>query len=1015
MVVFFCFGCQQPESVKVETTGSISGKVVYFGAGAEDAQIYIAGTSYSAVSDSDGKFVLSGIPAGEDYSVIVSYLDEKSKIDQVSVLVNQETELGEIVIERNNEKSFLKDIYSAEEGIFFVAGGAVGEGNHLLEISGAGLICNIDVHSETEIFLFPYVEKGKTYSFKIVEYENTEIRREEKITVCAEGGAGELEVLNKDSINLQILQDANSSYLLKMDEFPETNFKNKKNTDFDGVYYQLNIRADKKIDLFEDYFFKSSDTEISLSKINSYNYLDLFQGYLYGSSYSGNILENRIKGRDFKVKSFIMIEGSNERISFKKEIASVSESNRDETVKVEIKPLDVEFLSFLNRKDWVGTKLKYLLEYAQKGVQFNDYYEGKVFENGSYLYDLPEELEVVLPDMPDSFEDLWTEMEVFFKFAKVKEWNLYGVHRTNGKIDVIDPIGRYDKFSLNSTIRDSIVTEYYLVPELSVKAEIPVDTLGGNPKKTVATCRLFEDIYYDGSIHVDENGNVIENSPSLINLEIPEITKAGYFIENLYTDKKCTVTLTLSDLLDDDLVLYPKWEKAITVSVVMENGEEMDFEIRNGELEYLRRLVSGQIPSFGLKDQLFFYKDSECEEPAEISDLTDGATVYVRKGSYEEIHVYYNMNDYSVYDMYTGVPFYENKKEMDRVERELTFAGYYYLGAYLDRDMENQLTENTILESGSSIYLNFKEPVRVMFFDNDFGLNLIGEGEYRYGINLDDTTYSDISIRMFMENLRNELGGKHPDSEEIFKGWYLDPEGNVPVPEDFVLSETTRFYMVWKPVYFEVYLITEFAEGSFVLNNGDKYSTSMKEMLFRYLDVLGGYGIEDWYLDPNYENPVSDGYCFEDEVKLYGKLIPPVTIKVAKVVGGSMSSWGEISVPNGSRYVEKDEYVWGIDYQLRILVQKELPYDYVVKGFFSDPLGFYALDSDFVAEGKQVIYVLLEQCVFVDDEQLEDPNSGKNPGSGKDPKPGKDSESGSDSSSDSPWDSIWGEDYIFDN
>lgn len=232
------------EDLKLVLKGSLSGTLKVTGGDVAGSLVGVAGTSYIAFVGTDGKFTISGIPAG-DYKLCVMTNGKYQAFD-TNYTVNGKTTANAGIISvtieaesTGNTSSGIKyvTVQNVEQGIQFSGtilsniysdvyrqrySGQYSSGYNSMEKSEAhatisilNTTLNVEMrqdyvqNSEWESWnlVFPLVEKGKEYDFRVRVYFGGYTSYQEDFTITAENGLGEIIVENTDKIQTVLDDD----------------------------------------------------------------------------------------------------------------------------------------------------------------------------------------------------------------------------------------------------------------------------------------------------------------------------------------------------------------------------------------------------------------------------------------------------------------------------------------------------------------------------------------------------------------------------------------------------------------------------------------------------------------------------------------------------------------------------------------------------------------------------------------------------------------------------------------
>ena len=312
------------EDLQLVLKGSISGTLKVTGGKAEGSIVGIAGTSYIAFVGSDGKFTISGVPAGKHKLCIMTNGKYEALATEYNVVGKTVANAGTI--------SVTVEETAAESGISYVTAKATDRG---IEFRG-DILNNIHSDNTTNIesfysttaasanvsikdngngvemiqkFIKPYnysggwsltyplVKKGKEYSFTVKVSYGGYVMYKESFTVTAQGGIGEYKIENADKYGVELTDDRIIQRTGKAAYTDNTNVKVQR----EGLIYEL-YRNDGNQNWYwvtssADFprWLDTTDGKMDLKNISS--------EYQPWQSYEGNI-EAALSGYDYIVTAY---------------------------------------------------------------------------------------------------------------------------------------------------------------------------------------------------------------------------------------------------------------------------------------------------------------------------------------------------------------------------------------------------------------------------------------------------------------------------------------------------------------------------------------------------------------------------------------------------------------------------------------------------------------------------------------------------------------------------------------
>jgi len=265
------------DDLGLTATGNLKGKILLddISENLVRFDVFIDGTSYFAITDSEGNFEISKIPAGKDYSLSVRQGNFLKNLysKNLEVIANNTVILPEITISsselnnntKENETNQITRCEATEEGIKFY-------GNLLNNISNSNsnsyTSCTIkikDLENNVSminnyqistglggewIYVYPLVTKGKEYKFEVtMSYFATEISSKQ-FTITAIGGLGEFKVENANDYEVTL----SDSRVISRTEQQFTDNKNVPIYDY-GTRYILYSSNKNAIDMWDGSFW----------------------------------------------------------------------------------------------------------------------------------------------------------------------------------------------------------------------------------------------------------------------------------------------------------------------------------------------------------------------------------------------------------------------------------------------------------------------------------------------------------------------------------------------------------------------------------------------------------------------------------------------------------------------------------------------------------------------------------------------------------------------------------------
>lgn len=198
--------------------GNISGVISVDGGSAAGAIVGIAGTSYMAVCGDDGKFTVSGIPAGTHKLCVWSGGNCTSFETEYTVAGGKTADAGEIKVSAGSGNPNYVTCTPTEHGIrfsgnllYYYNSGSYSSGTQYITIRDT--VNDVEMRNEESLgtsyfsYYYPLVEKGKDYSFTVTIKFGNVILSTSTFNVKAAGGLGELLVTNSSALSPVLTSD----------------------------------------------------------------------------------------------------------------------------------------------------------------------------------------------------------------------------------------------------------------------------------------------------------------------------------------------------------------------------------------------------------------------------------------------------------------------------------------------------------------------------------------------------------------------------------------------------------------------------------------------------------------------------------------------------------------------------------------------------------------------------------------------------------------------------------------
>ena len=576
----------QTEIVEITlvATGSIKGKVLVDGKGKPGLVAGVIGTSYIAVTDADGAFEISGVPAGSKYKVYASVLNGEGYSAEIDVTADNVSDAGNIEIvfpEEKDDKLSNVSAIALDEGILFFVGAELPPDVPLAGTSlrlTLGNLVYISYERNNNIYgykvLFPFVESGKTYDFVVEILENEYVYYRENVSIQAEGGLGELKVTNLYDLTISVTENTADKMVVSFSEYPEFNCSlpcnlsmtyilSKKET-LDAklaswIYNPVRKQGDEralKFDLFDEETYREYDwggwrnvNEVKASLLGNYLVVNpIFNLEVYGylgtfQYYPGSDLRLCVKnnGEQVKVKVY-----NNYPDLYDVWFSLIPEEEQSGAEAEE----EIEFIKD-HLLGQVSTNFRSSFGagnfYLPKGVNVKFKTPNQELPFGHVIYTYPETPELSAAD------DASAAAKQFAKTAKLASWQFGYTYIEDGvlKNDTYYPLTSKDDFYKSMQLEAGIVLDqmndkepvlnYYWYPLFDYKYTVSFEANGGK---------------------VLENGKEIESTEFNLYLgnNLPTPEKEGFTFDGWYEDKDFTKPFSAIDVDNAcDKTVYAKW------------------------------------------------------------------------------------------------------------------------------------------------------------------------------------------------------------------------------------------------------------------------------------------------------------------------------------------------------------------------------------------------------------------------------------------------------------------------
>ena len=219
------------EDLKLVLKGSLSGTLQVTGGSAAGSIVGVAGTSYIAFVDENGKFTISGIPAGKHKLCVMTNGKYQAFPTEYTVDGKTTTKAGVLSVTIENESTDNALTYvtatATERGISFTGKlpSNIKTDNPNSSSSYTNANCSItiremengvEMHKDWTIksdgwgdwnMIYPLVNTDKEYNFSISVGWHSYTFYTQNITITATGGLGEFRIENTDDYDVELTSD----------------------------------------------------------------------------------------------------------------------------------------------------------------------------------------------------------------------------------------------------------------------------------------------------------------------------------------------------------------------------------------------------------------------------------------------------------------------------------------------------------------------------------------------------------------------------------------------------------------------------------------------------------------------------------------------------------------------------------------------------------------------------------------------------------------------------------------
>ena len=359
--------------------------------------------------------------------------------------------------------------------------------------------------------------------------------------------------------------------------------------------------------------------------------------------------------------------------------------------------------------------------------------------------------------------------------------------------------------------------------------------------------------------------------------------KTGYLLVGWCLDAAGEECIDVYEyVLSEDVTLYAKWEKAVSVTWNANGGYIWGNEDYPTYMEYVRKNQAIGYRQTASKDGYAFggwYLDEDFMESVDPQYYAPSGDVTFYAKWVEAVYVTWDANDGYIwgnedYPTYTE-PVAKNQRigYTQSIERE----GFDFVGWYLDEDCTESVDpEDYVPETDVTFYAKWREikDVTVTFDANGGIYRSSSKVSYTLGYDRYVSELFEEDERFYQTVLRDGY---------YFEDWYLDADCTESVDVwDYRAVEDVTFYAKWV----EAAHVTWNANGGyFSLDGGGTAATMTVNARPGYpigeypVPEREGYSFDGWYLDAYYSESVDTWwYDVYEDVTLYAKWADNVNV-----------------------------------------------------------------------------------------------------------------------------------------
>lgn len=616
------------EDLKLVLKGSLSGTLQVTGGSAAGSIVGVAGTSYIAFVDENGKFTISGIPAGKHKLCVMTNGKYQAFPTEYTVDGKTTTKAGvlSVTIENTSTDNGLTYVTATatERGIYF--SGTI-PSNVMTNNSNSNgytdAICSISIwEAESGISMhkdwtrktdgwadwnmtYPLVNTDKEYNFNVTVSWHNYTFYSQSITITATGGLGEFRIENKDKYDIELTADRVVQNTGKPEFTENDNVKIKRV----GTNYYVNKYKTKPSNFWEN----GSNWVYDTTVYDDYNCLPLKDVYYLSGWREPELVEAILSGNWYGIRSLTRIE-----------IAGYSE---DDNIYFEMNDEKLKF------GEWGGQRKKVLVEYGYS-------VEGHILD-GSYTtfeyYSEDDKISTTIKGLPGTKRGSYKYTEVYdFDDVIYEPQTLPEVVYLGGDTPYSYRFRKWDvtfPFNLQNLAKETVDGTEYYVQKITADF-VPVFTADIKFMMNDGTSA----VYATKKISTEKNANY-DGWPNWASLDyfirdMKEPVRKGYKFIGWFIDKECTRLVNGLRYGESERWSTPEGDYSYTVGNILYAGwaKEVSVKLMDGSktIDTVKTYAGEETSSFTAPEKSGYiftgwYSDSNLTNP--VTTISSDTTI----------------------------------------------------------------------------------------------------------------------------------------------------------------------------------------------------------------------------------------------------------------------------------------------------------------------------------------------------------------------------------------------------